>query len=123
MAGVLGSEMLVSEMRSSATTPAVLALEAVRWLDELPDPVRPDRTAARFPHVVNMLCARWPKPQACLAYFDELVLDSRGNRAGFPPLIARELALLKDYYESVVHPTHQTVWDELVRRSRSAGVK
>jgi hypothetical protein len=112
-----------SEARSSATMPVALSLEAARWLDELPGTVRPERTAARFPHIANNLCTRWPTPQACLAYFDELVLDNRGGRAGFPPLIARELALLKDYYESVVHPTQQTIWDELVRRPRSAAAK
>ncbi len=78
-----------SEARSSATMPVALSLEAARWLDELPGTVRPERTAARFPHIANNLCTRWPTPQACISYFDELVLDNRGGRAGFPPLILR----------------------------------
>jgi hypothetical protein len=120
MADVLGSAALAAGTRSTAAKPAVLALAAVRWLDELPDQIRPDRTAARFPHIVNTLCTRWLTPQACLAYFDELLLDSRGDRKGFPPLVARELALLKDYYESAVFPTHQTAWDDLARRTRGS---
>lgn len=123
MADVLGSAVLAAGTRSSASKPAVLGLPAVRWLDELPDQVRPDRTAARFPHIVNTLSTRWLTPQACLDYFDELLLDNRGDRSGFPPLIARELALLKDYYESAVFPTHQTAWDELTRRSRTFAPK
>jgi hypothetical protein len=123
MADVLGSAVLAAGTRSSASKPAVLGLPAVRWLDELPDQVRPDRTAARFPHIVNTLCTRWLTPQACLDYFDELLLDNRGDRTGFPPLIARELALLKDYYESAVFPTDQTAWDELTRRSRAYSPK
>jgi hypothetical protein len=120
MADVLGSAALGAGTHATPRQPAVIAAPAVRWLDELPERVRPNRTAARFPHIVNTLCARWPTPQLCLAYFDELVLDNRGDRKGFPPLIASELALLKDYYESVVFPTQQTAWDHVVHRSRDA---
>jgi len=123
MADVLGSAALASGTRNSASKPVTLSLPAVRWLDELPDQVRPDRTAARFPHIVNTLSTRWQAPQACLAYFEELLLDNRGDRGGFPPQIARELALLKDFYESAVFPTNQTAWDELARGVRGATVR
>jgi hypothetical protein len=47
-----------------------------------------------------------------------LLLDDRGNRQGFPKPIAAELAALKDYYDSVLHPTQQTVWDEILGHAR-----
>lgn len=123
MADVLGAAALVAGTRRSAFRPVALALPAVRWLDELPESLRPDRTAARFPHIVNTLSMHWQAPQACLAYFDELLIDSRGDRSGFPPKIARELALLKDFYESAVFPTNQTAWDELTRGPHGATIR
>jgi len=107
-------------LQQSPSKPASIGLPAVRWLADLPEQVRPGQTAARFPHIANMLCTRWTTPVACRAYFEELVLDSRGDRQGFPPEIARELAALKDFYESVVYPVQQTAWDELARHSRGS---
>jgi hypothetical protein len=106
----------VSKQSPSGT--GALGLAAVRWLSELPEKLRPHETATRFPHIANMLCTRWSTPMACRVYFEELLLDGRGDRKGFPPPVARELAALKDYYESVVFPTQQTAWDEVVSHSR-----
>ena len=98
--------------------PAAPADAAARWMEHLPEHVRPLKTAARFPHIADALAANWQAPDACRAYFDRLLLDQRGNRQGFPKPIAAELAALKDHYESVVHPTRQTVWDEIRGHAR-----
>ena len=95
-----------------------VSLPTARWLAELPVEFRPKETAARFPHIANMLSTRWMTPIACREYFEELLLDARGDRQGFPSTVVRELAALKDYYESVVFPTVQTAWDELASQSR-----
>jgi len=94
--------------------PRVLAEEAALWLQQLPSHAQPRRTAAQFPHIVNALASSWQTPQRCRAYLEQLLLDQRGNRQGFPKAVASELAVLKDYYDSVVHPTQQRVWDEIV---------
>jgi len=96
----------------------LLADATALWMQHLPKHVRPLRTVERFPHIANALAANWQAPDACRAYFDQLLLDQRGNRQGFPKLIATELAALKDHYESVVHPTQQTVWDEIRGHAR-----
>ena len=40
----------------------------------------------------------WDDRESTYRYFDELLVDNRGNRHGFPPLVAAELARLKAHY-------------------------
>jgi hypothetical protein len=103
-------------LRHSA--PATLDAKAVAWLHQLPQHVRPSNTSERFPHIVNALAAVWATPARCRGQFDQLLIDQRGDRQGFPKAVGSELAALKDYYDSVVHPTQQTVWDEIVEHGR-----
>jgi hypothetical protein len=98
--------------------PAGLADIAVHWMQQLPPHIQPLKTAERFPRIANSFAAVWPTPPTCRAYFEQLLLDDRGNRQGFPKPIAAELAALKDYYDSVLHPTQQTVWDEILGHAR-----
>jgi hypothetical protein len=98
--------------------PASLTDGAAQWLGQLPQRVRPALTIERFPHIANALAGLWATPRHCRVYFDELLLDLRGDRQGFPKAVASELAALKDYYDSVVHPTQQTVWDEIISQPR-----
>jgi len=95
-----------------------LSAEVVLWLNELPETVRPMQTCARFPRIVNNIAKAWPQAQQCRALFDDLLLDNRGDRQGFPMDIAFELAALKNYYETAVNRFQQTAWDDIIRRSR-----
>ena len=104
--------------RPRRRAPAALASAAVTWMQQLPPRVQPSRTADRFPHIVNSFADCWSAPQRCRDYFEQLLIDRRGERLGFPKPIASELAALKDYYDSVVHPTEQTVWDEIASAAR-----
>jgi hypothetical protein len=104
--------------RPGPSEPATLSDGAAKWIEQLPQHVQPSRTAARFPHIVNAFAECWSAPQRCRDYFEQLLIDRRGDRLGFPKPIASELAALKDYYDSVVHPTQQTVWDEIVSLAR-----
>ncbi len=101
------------------STPQALSSATIQWLAELPAHVRPNDVATRFPHIANQLSSLWPKEVDCRAYFDDLLLDQRGDRTGFPGGIAFELAALKNHYDSVVFPSHQTVWDDIITRSRA----
>jgi len=98
--------------------PTALAAQTFQWLTELPQHLRPDQLAARYPHIANKLAAVWTTPEECRRYFDDVLLDRRGNRKGLPERVAMELAALKNHFDSVVFPTHQTVWDEIVSRAR-----
>lgn len=99
--------------------PAALGAFTVHWIAALPQHLRPNELATRFPHIADQLAARWDSPEACRSYFDEVLLDRRGNRKGLPVRAAFELANLKDHFDSVVFPIEQTVWDEIASRSRS----
>lgn len=96
-----------------------MSAEAVLWLHELPESVRPKKTCARFPRIVNRLASVWGNATACSGYFNELLLDRRGDRQGFPMEIAFELAALKNFFETAVHPSQQTIWDDIIQRGRA----
>jgi hypothetical protein len=93
-----------------------LAPETVRWLAGLPGDVRPRQLPIEYVRIANAIARAWPDPRASLQYFDELLIDRRGGRRGFSFNVALELAGLKDHYETVIHPTAQTVWDQIVAR-------
>lgn len=99
--------------------PAELSADGLRWLQEIPQRLRPRQTAERYPHVVNRLAAVWPSPPAARAYFDDLLLDQRGGRQGFPWGIANELSSLRDHYDTFVSPTYRTLWDEIIANARA----
>jgi hypothetical protein len=96
----------------------ILAGETLQWLAALPADVRPQHLPTKFPRMANMLGCRWADRQACLAYLDDLLIDKRGTRRGFPLEIVEELASLKNYFQTVVYPAPQTVWDEVAERHR-----
>lgn len=96
-----------------------LAAGTTHWLSNLPDDVCPRVLPQRFPHMANTLARRWFDPAAVRAYLEQLLIDTRGNRQGLPPEVAEELATLKNYFETVLHPVPQTVWDEVASRRRS----
>ncbi len=95
-----------------------LEATTIHWLASLPADVRPRALPTQFVRIANGLCRRWPKEAACLAYFDDLLIDRRGGRRGFPIGIVLEIASLKNYFETVVHRAPQTVWDEVAGRRR-----
>jgi hypothetical protein len=94
--------------------PETLGAETIRWLAGLPPDVRPAALPIQFVRIANALARVWSTPQACLEYLDDLLIDRRGDRRGFPFDVALELAGLKDYYETDVHPTAQTAWDLII---------
>jgi len=99
--------------------PETLAVETVQWLAGLPADVRPRRLPILFPRIANRLGSRWSQRQTCLACLDDLLIDKRGTRRGFPLDIVVELAALKNYFETVLHSQPQTVWDEVAERRRA----
>ncbi len=98
--------------------PETLDSDTIRWLASLPPDVRPSALPSQFVRVANALARTWSTPHDCLQYFDELLIDRRGDRRGFPFDVALEIAGLKDYYETAVYPTTQTVWDLIVATKR-----
>jgi hypothetical protein len=100
-------------------TEETLKRDTFEWLAELPEEVRPNLLPVRFPRMANAISRRWIDRRACVTYLDDLIIDNRGTRRGFPDEIMDELVALKNYFQTVVYPVPQTVWDEVASRSRN----
>lgn len=74
----------------------VLFNDTKRWLVALPAGLRPRELPARFPRIANELARLWNDRLALDAYFDDLLVDKRSGRQGFPPLVREELVALFD---------------------------
>ncbi len=75
-----------------------LSADARALLASLDAGVRPMELAARYPRIVNAIARQWRSPVQLDRYFDELLMDSRGNRQGFPLKIVMELSTLREHY-------------------------
>lgn len=53
----------------------------------------PRELEKRFPRILDKIAELWGKPEL-EAYFDDLLLDRRGNRQGFPPEVSSEIFFL-----------------------------
>jgi hypothetical protein len=90
----------------------VLLPRTVSWIDNLPPAARPKRMAEHFARIANLLCVLWNEPTTCRAYLADLLLDRRGGRAGFPPVVLDEIAKLHAFYEYSHRPLgHVLEWD------------
>jgi hypothetical protein len=47
-----------------------------------------------FPRVANRLAIAWPDPKAVQEVLDDVLIDRRGGRQGFPPAVQQELLRL-----------------------------
>ena len=74
-----------------------LSRAATQWFLGLPRELRPAELMRRFPRIANRLCAQWDDVSASLQLLDELVLDRRGGRSGFPRLVVLELQALQEH--------------------------
>lgn len=78
----------------------VLLPSTVNWLAKLPADVAPKETAAWFPRIANRLARYWDSVAMMDGVFDELLVDRRGGRRGFPPKVAAELRALYVYFRT-----------------------
>ncbi len=65
-------------------------------LCNLPAGVSLDHTAVHFPHLVNRLAAVWDDARRLRRFVDELLMDERGGRAGFPYETLNELITVRE---------------------------
>ena len=83
---------------------------AFKWLAALPKEVRPNSLAKQFPRIANRLAEIWKRPLQCERYIDDLMIDLRGGRQGFPPSVAAEIATLKVHFLRTTNTVHFGVW-------------
>lgn len=67
----------------------------VRWLFAQPKDLLPKTLAREYPRIVNQIADLWEQTDACVKYLDDLLIDHRGTRQGFPKKIIFELTRLK----------------------------
>ena len=65
---------------------------------------------SKFPRIANLLAALWQDPNSLRRYVDDLLVDKRGNRQGFPVDVLRELFALRAYYDEM-HPRSSRPWE------------
>jgi len=81
----------------------------INWMSSLPQEVVPNALLAKFPRIGNLLAVLWDDPNSARRYLDDLLVDKRGNRQGFPLDILRELLAMRAYYEHL-HPESAQPW-------------
>lgn len=96
-----GSPAVRAELRRTLPSEQDRALssEARQWLRRLPGRERPLALCSMYPRLANRLAATWDDPAQTEAIFDELMIDRRGGRLGFAPLVAGELMRLHRLHE------------------------
>jgi hypothetical protein len=77
---------------------------AVRLLETLPPELRMVALRGQYPRLLNRLAAAWHDPREFDRLIDELLIDDRPNRQGFPFEVVRELTELREYYFAMVRP-------------------
>jgi hypothetical protein len=68
-----------------------------RWLRQLPPRRRPLRLCEAYPRVVNRIAWCWSDPSLREQVLDDLLVDRRGGRQGFPAPMVRELQRLREF--------------------------
>lgn len=87
-----------------------LAADTFKWLAAMPREARPNTLAREYPRIANRLAEIWNRPLQCERYIDDLMMDLRGARQGFPPPVAAEIAALKVHFLRTTSSVHFGVW-------------
>ena len=105
----LGERSWISERTQQDDN--VLLDSTLTWMASLPKDVRPMALAARYPRIANNIAGIWRRVARCEEYLESLVVDRRGDRAGFPPNVGFELNNLRGFYAEL-HPSNRSCWDQ-----------
>jgi hypothetical protein len=68
--------------------------------------------AGQYPRVLNRIAAVWRRQAEADRCFDELLLDARRTRQGFPQSVVYEIAALRHYHTTHVFPKHVDPWEQ-----------
>jgi hypothetical protein len=98
-------------VKRRASQPASgLLRPTVAWAAGLPAEVQPAALMAKFPRVANLIAVLWKDADSLRRYVDDLLVDKRGNRQGFPLDVLREIFELRAYFDTL-HPPTLRPWD------------
>lgn len=85
--------------RSENPSDVKLNVATYKWVLTLPVEVWPLWLMKYFPRIANQFADTWGSRSACETLFEQLLMDQRGTRKGFPMTISREIMALKLYFE------------------------
>ncbi len=88
-----------SRRRALSESERRLSRAATQWFLALPRDLRPAELMRRYPRIANRLCEHWTDAPASLQLLEELVLDRRGGRLGFPRPVVIELQALQEHLQ------------------------
>lgn len=77
----------------------MLSEKARVWSLRLPPDVNPVKLCERYPRIANRLAFLWRDEGLAGYYLDELLIDRRGDRRGFPAEVAVELVKLREFHD------------------------
>jgi hypothetical protein len=90
------SQVSIDFTRQRRAQPVAFLLPSTqKWLEGLPRRVQPHVLCDYYPRIANSLAAMWEDTEGLRAYFDELFIDRRGGRRGFPPDVLNDLRALR----------------------------
>lgn len=67
-----------------------------RWAESLPELDRPTTVMRMYPRIANRIAAAWRDPNVAHAVLDDLLIDRRVSRRGFPPFVLAELLRIRE---------------------------
>jgi hypothetical protein len=102
-----------AQARRTESSPRQLNDRSKAIVKEIPRDSKPVEICKNFPHIMNLIAASWHEPKAFVKTLDELLMDERGGRQGFPFAIIVELTDLREYYFAAVRPESRKLWDRL----------
>ena len=76
-----------------------LSRKAMSWLATLPPDVRPHELCTHYPRIANRLAVCWRDIGLIDHLLDELLVDRRHVRQGFPETVLKEITRLYDFHE------------------------
>ncbi|MEQ1686532.1 MAG: hypothetical protein ABL916_23015 [Burkholderiaceae bacterium] len=65
------------------------------WLRRIPGRCQPKQLCRHYPRIANAIARHWDDQVLGDRLLTDLLVDRRGNRAGFPPRIVDELQMLR----------------------------
>lgn len=80
------------------------------WASSLPPEVVPNALLEKFPRIANLMAVLWDDANSARRYLEDLLVDKRGTRQGFPLDVLRELLALRTYYDDL-HPESAQPWE------------
>jgi hypothetical protein len=93
--------------RRKAKATRFLLPRTVRWMETLPPDFQPRQTCETFPRIANAIAALWTAPEGLTEYLDDLLVDKRGQRQGFPVRVLSELHALSAYNATFLRPSER----------------